>query len=117
MWQLVQLPRLAIRLCEACSPCNAGFPLDPTAPTNPPPPQVLRLVIRLYEGVPQPDLTAICQCHMFLGDAEEVAAILARLLGCVLVWWWVCVVGRGGGGGAILSYRVEVAAILARLMG
>lgn len=44
-------------------------------------PQVLRLVVRLYEGVPQPDYAAICQCLMFLDDADEVAAIVARLLG------------------------------------
>jgi hypothetical protein len=43
-------------------------------------PQVLRLVVRLYEAVPQPDHAAICQCLMFLDDAEEVAAILYRLL-------------------------------------
>lgn len=49
--------------------------------TLPPPPQVLRLVVRLYEGVPRPDLSAVCQCLMLLGDADEVAAILARLLG------------------------------------
>ncbi|KAL4448567.1 hypothetical protein ABPG75_005786 [Micractinium tetrahymenae] len=43
--------------------------------------QVLRLVVRLYEGVPQPDHAAICQCLMRLDDSDEVAAILARLLG------------------------------------
>lgn len=45
--------------------------------------QVLRLVVRLYEGVAQPDYAAICQCLMTLDDADEVAAILARLLGWV----------------------------------
>ncbi|KAI3426179.1 hypothetical protein D9Q98_008556 [Chlorella vulgaris] len=43
--------------------------------------QVLRLVVRLYEAVPQPDHAAICQCLMFLDDADEVATILFRLLG------------------------------------
>lgn len=42
--------------------------------------QVLRLVIRLYEGVPAPDWPDICQCLMLLGDAPEVAKILSRLL-------------------------------------
>jgi hypothetical protein len=43
--------------------------------------QVLRLVVRLYQGVPQPDLAAVCRCLMALDDADEVANILARLLG------------------------------------
>ncbi|PRW45196.1 26S proteasome non-ATPase regulatory subunit 1-like protein A-like [Chlorella sorokiniana] len=43
--------------------------------------QVLRLVIRLYEGVARPDLSAICQCLMLLDDSDAVAAILFRLLG------------------------------------
>ena len=53
------------------------------------PPQVLRLVVRLYEGVPAPDYGAICQCLVSLGDAAEVAAILHTLLRC----------GGGSGGG------------------
>lgn len=40
-------------------------------------------MVRLYEGVPQPDHAAICQCLMTLDDSDEVAAILARLLGWV----------------------------------
>ena len=44
---------------------------------------MLRLVVRLYEGVPQPDYAAICQCLMLLDDWQEVATILFRLL------WWV----------------------------
>lgn len=44
-------------------------------------------MVRLYEGVPRPDLSAVCRCLMFLGDAEEVAAILARLLGCARGGW------------------------------
>ncbi|KAI7845077.1 hypothetical protein COHA_001442 [Chlorella ohadii] len=43
--------------------------------------QVLRLVIRLYEGVARPDLSAICQCLMLLDDSDAVATILFRLLG------------------------------------
>ncbi|KAG2490998.1 hypothetical protein HYH03_010670 [Edaphochlamys debaryana] len=42
--------------------------------------QVLRLVIRLYEGVDSPDWVDICQCLMFLDDAPEVAKILNRLI-------------------------------------
>ncbi|KAG2454480.1 hypothetical protein HYH02_001498 [Chlamydomonas schloesseri] len=42
--------------------------------------QVLRLVIRLYETVEQPDWVDICQCLMFLDDAPEVAKILNRLI-------------------------------------
>ncbi len=37
-------------------------------------------MIRLYEGVPDPDWLSICQCLTFLDDAHEVAAILRRLL-------------------------------------
>ncbi|KAL4423070.1 hypothetical protein ABPG77_005875 [Micractinium sp. CCAP 211/92] len=55
--------------------------------------QVLRLVVRLYEGVPQPDYAAICQCLMFLDDADEVAAIVARLLG-------------GSADDALLAYQI-----------
>lgn len=36
------------------------------------PRQVLRLLIRLYEGVSQPDHPTICQCLMFLDDSAEV---------------------------------------------
>ncbi len=43
--------------------------------------QVLRLVIRLYEGVEQPDWVDVCQCLMFLDDAPEVARILHSLIG------------------------------------
>ena len=42
--------------------------------------QVLRLLVRLYEHSPAPDVVDICQCLMFLDDAPEVAAILDRLL-------------------------------------
>jgi 26S proteasome regulatory subunit N2 len=43
-------------------------------------PQVLRLLIRLYEECEQPDYVVICQCLMFLDDAPEVAKILNKLL-------------------------------------
>ena len=42
--------------------------------------EVLRLVIRLYEGVPTPDYAAICQCLTFLDDPAEVAKIIHSLL-------------------------------------
>ncbi|GAX76891.1 hypothetical protein CEUSTIGMA_g4337.t1 [Chlamydomonas eustigma] len=42
--------------------------------------QVLRLLIRLYEGVPSPDYIDVCQCLMFLDDDKEVATILNKLL-------------------------------------
>ena len=67
----------------------------------PPPPQVLRLLIRLAEAAPQPDWVDICQCLMILDDAPEVAKILNKLIagsevgGAVVV---VCVCGGGGGG-------------------
>jgi 26S proteasome regulatory subunit N2 len=41
---------------------------------------VLRLLIRLYEGVESPDWVSIAQCLLFLDDAPEVAKILNRLL-------------------------------------
>ena len=42
--------------------------------------QVLRLLIRLYEGVESPDWVSIAQCLLFLDDTPEVAKILNRLL-------------------------------------
>lgn len=42
--------------------------------------QVLRLLVKLYEGAPVPDWLSICQCLMFLDDALEVAKIFDRLL-------------------------------------
>ena len=44
--------------------------------------QVLRLLIRLYAGVPSPDYLTICQCLMFLDDAAEVRGRLTT--GCSL---------------------------------
>ena len=43
-------------------------------------PQVLRLLIKLYESVPEPDWASICQCLMFLDNSREVAKILHNLL-------------------------------------
>lgn len=45
--------------------------------------QVLRLVIRLYETVPQigaEDWVTVCQCLMVLDDANEVARVLGEML-------------------------------------
>lgn len=42
-------------------------------------PKVLRLLIKLYESVPNPDWVNICQCLMFLDDSQEVAKILHSL--------------------------------------
>ena len=51
--------------------------------------QVLRLLVRLYEGVPQPDYVDVCQCLMFLDDDKEVATIVGRLLNGSLVGYRV----------------------------
>lgn len=42
--------------------------------------QVLRLLIKLYQSIPNPDWVNICQCLMFLDDAQEVANILHTLV-------------------------------------
>ena len=42
--------------------------------------QVLRLLIKLYESVENPDWVNIAQCLLFLDDAPEVAKILDKLL-------------------------------------
>lgn len=42
--------------------------------------QVLRLLVKLYENIPQPDWVDICQCLMFLDDADGVGKILNKLL-------------------------------------
>eukprot|EP00201_Polytomella_parva_P020716 CAMPEP_0175049698 /NCGR_PEP_ID=MMETSP0052_2-20121109/6866_1 /TAXON_ID=51329 ORGANISM="Polytomella parva, Strain SAG 63-3" /NCGR_SAMPLE_ID=MMETSP0052_2 /ASSEMBLY_ACC=CAM_ASM_000194 /LENGTH=992 /DNA_ID=CAMNT_0016313855 /DNA_START=123 /DNA_END=3098 /DNA_ORIENTATION=+ len=42
--------------------------------------QALRLLIKLFEGVEDPDLTEICQILMILNDSASVSRILARLL-------------------------------------
>ncbi len=76
-----------------CAPCLQAY----IELLRLPDPQVLRLVVRLYEGVPQPDYAAICQCLMFLDDADEVAAIVARLLG------WVPWLSGGLGQGVVMG--------------
>ena len=42
--------------------------------------RVLRLVVAHYEKVASPDNAAICRCLSFLGDVDEVAHVLIRLL-------------------------------------
>lgn len=42
--------------------------------------QVLRLLIKLYESVENPDWVNIAQCLLFLDDAPEVAKMLDKLL-------------------------------------
>ncbi len=42
--------------------------------------QVLRLLIKLYEGVEKPDWVSISQCLLLLDDVPEVVKILERLL-------------------------------------
>lgn len=81
---------LACPAPAAAASCRSKLRACPLSTTRPPAclpssssrhPQVLRLVVRLYGGLPQPDLAAVCQCLMWLGDADEVAAILFKLLG------------------------------------
>lgn len=43
-------------------------------------PQVLRLLIKLYESVENPDWVNIAQCLLFLDDAPKVAKLLDKLL-------------------------------------
>ena len=43
--------------------------------------QVLRVLVRLYETMDvQPNYLNMCQCLMFLDDADGVAAILNKLV-------------------------------------
>lgn len=42
--------------------------------------EVLRLLVKLYQGLPSPDYLSICQCLMFLNEPEGVASILEKLL-------------------------------------
>lgn len=42
--------------------------------------QVLRLIVKLYESVDNPDWVNICMCLMLLDDFFEVAKILHELL-------------------------------------
>jgi len=55
--------------------------------------RVMRLVVSHYEKVPQPDNAAICRCLTFLGDVDEVAAVLVRLL-------------NGSDDDALLAYQI-----------
>lgn len=55
--------------------------------------EVLKLLVKLYTSAEEPDYINICQCLMFLGDAEEVSAILDRLL-------------KGSEEDALLAYQV-----------
>ena len=41
---------------------------------------MLRLLIKLYESVENPDWVSISQCLLLLDDAPEVAKVLERLL-------------------------------------
>ncbi|KAH9571731.1 hypothetical protein CY35_02G109100 [Sphagnum magellanicum] len=42
--------------------------------------EVLRLLVKNYESLQQPDYLSICQCCMFLDDPQTVASILGKLL-------------------------------------
>ncbi|PKA62417.1 26S proteasome non-ATPase regulatory subunit 2 1A [Apostasia shenzhenica] len=42
--------------------------------------EVLRLLIKIYQGLSSPDYVSICQCLMFLNEPEAVATILEGLL-------------------------------------
>ncbi|KAG0583531.1 hypothetical protein KC19_3G144500 [Ceratodon purpureus] len=55
--------------------------------------EVLRLLVKSYQALQQPDYLSICQCLMFLDEPAGVAAILDRLL-------------RGDKNEALLAYQV-----------
>ena len=55
--------------------------------------EVLRLLVRSYQGLQQPDYLSICQCLMFLDEPAGVAAILDKLL-------------KGDRNDALLAYQV-----------
>ncbi|HLM69704.1 MAG TPA: HEAT repeat domain-containing protein, partial [Longimicrobium sp.] len=55
--------------------------------------EVLRLLVRSYQALQQPDYLSICQCLMFLEEPAGVAAILDKLL-------------RGDKNEALLAYQV-----------
>ncbi|XP_047319319.1 26S proteasome non-ATPase regulatory subunit 1 homolog A-like [Impatiens glandulifera] len=42
--------------------------------------EVLRLLVKVYKKLPSPDYLSICQCLMFLDEADGVAGILEKLL-------------------------------------
>ncbi|CAH1781068.1 unnamed protein product [Owenia fusiformis] len=41
---------------------------------------VLRVMVKLYMGLPQPDFISVCQCFIFLDEPQSVADILEKLL-------------------------------------
>ena len=55
--------------------------------------EVLRLLVKNYQALQQPDYLSICQCLMFLDNSEAVAIILDKLL-------------RGDKNDALLAYQV-----------
>jgi hypothetical protein len=121
------------KLSDSPTPALPACPLMPalacTCLPHPPPAcparlyrpvlQVLRLVVRLYEGVPQPDYAAICQCLMLLDDWQEVATILFRLLGWVDGWvggcrgCWVAERRAGGLAGWLAPIAVAISFVAA----
>lgn len=42
--------------------------------------EVLRLLVKIYQGLASPDYLSICQCLMFLDEPKSVASILEKLL-------------------------------------
>lgn len=55
--------------------------------------EVLRLLVKSYQALQQPDYLSICQCLMFLDEASTVAGILDKLL-------------KGDKNDALLAYQV-----------
>ncbi|XP_024382538.1 26S proteasome non-ATPase regulatory subunit 1 homolog A [Physcomitrium patens] len=55
--------------------------------------EVLRLLVKSYQGLQQPDYLSICQCLMFLDEPADVAAILDKLL-------------KGDKSEALLAYQI-----------
>ena len=54
--------------------------------------QVLRLLVKLYEGIATPDWLSISQCLAFLDDAPAVALLLDRLSnGSQVCWYLSCI--------------------------
>ncbi|PKU86786.1 26S proteasome non-ATPase regulatory subunit 1 homolog A [Dendrobium catenatum] len=42
--------------------------------------EILRLLVKIYQGLPSPDYINICQCLMFLNEPDAVATTMERLL-------------------------------------
>ena len=55
--------------------------------------EVLRLLVKSYQGLQQPDYLSVCQCLMFLDEPKGVASILDKLL-------------KGDKNDALLAYQV-----------